>query len=192
MSQFVVTPFKVCCFALVLWVVLLVLSSVGVLLLLFFFFFPVYRISVYPTLCFVLVCGHNSSQGNQHQLGDHRADHMSPLNWLDDCLPLSSDMWSWCQQWIHKPWCSCYVITNYLYLFNRFRSKVKFAPWSCGDSVKIGLCSVPPPGLTASVLSLVNTSNMVSLFKDVALKFNKLYKRKVMYIVYVYITNSQC
>ncbi|PSN30637.1 Tubulin epsilon chain [Blattella germanica] len=49
---------------------------------------------------------------------------------------------------------------------DRFRSKVKFVPWSVGDAVKIGLCSVPPPGLTSSVMSLVNTSNMSSIFKN--------------------------
>ncbi|KAJ9598586.1 hypothetical protein L9F63_010715 [Diploptera punctata] len=69
-------------------------------------------------------------------------------------------------------------MTDMLRNTDRFRNKVKFAPWSCNNSIKIGLCSVPPPGLTASVLSLVNTSNMSSLFKDVAQKFNKLYKRK--------------
>ncbi|KAJ9575173.1 hypothetical protein L9F63_025876, partial [Diploptera punctata] len=57
-------------------------------------------------------------------------------------------------------------MTDMLRNTDRFRNKVKFAPWSCNNSIKIGLCSVPPPGLTASVLSLVNTSNMSSLFKD--------------------------
>jgi hypothetical protein len=60
--------------------------------------------------------------------------------------------------------------------------------------MKIGMCSVPPPGLTSSVLSLINTSNMSSLFKDVAQKFNKLYQRKVnicynlYYLSYNYIS----
>jgi hypothetical protein len=45
--------------------------------------------------------------------------------------------------------------------------------------MKTGLCSVPPSGLASSVLSLINTSSMSSLFKDVAQKFTKLYQRKV-------------
>ncbi|XP_021919419.1 tubulin epsilon chain-like [Zootermopsis nevadensis] len=61
---------------------------------------------------------------------------------------------------------------------DKFQTKVKFVPWSCGDAMKIGLCSVPPPGLASSVLSLINTSNMSSLFKDVSQKFTKLYQRK--------------
>ncbi|PNF27212.1 Tubulin epsilon chain [Cryptotermes secundus] len=61
---------------------------------------------------------------------------------------------------------------------DRFQKKTQFIPWSCSDAMKTGLCSVPPPGLTSSVLSLINTSNMSSLFKDVAQKFNKLYQRK--------------
>lgn len=66
-----------------------------------------------------------------------------------------------------------------MHVFSRFQSKMQFVPWACSNAMKIGLCSVPPPGLTSSVLSLINTSNMSSLFKDVAQKFNKLYKRKV-------------
>lgn len=61
---------------------------------------------------------------------------------------------------------------------DKFQRKMCFVPWACGNAMKIGMCSVPPPGLTSSVLSLINTSNMSSLFKDVAQKFNKLYQRK--------------
>lgn len=69
-------------------------------------------------------------------------------------------------------------LTDTTHVFSRFQRKMCFVPWACGNAMKIGMCSVPPPGLTSSVLSLINTSNMSSLFKDVAQKFNKLYQRK--------------
>ncbi|XP_069702505.1 tubulin epsilon chain-like isoform X1 [Periplaneta americana] len=61
---------------------------------------------------------------------------------------------------------------------NKFQNKMRFVPWSCGDAIKIGICSVPPPGHSASLLSLVNTTNISSLFSRVAQKFNTLYRRK--------------
>jgi len=77
-------------------------------------------------------------------------------------------------------WWECFNVEQIQCMFfSRFQSKMQFVPWACGNAMKTGLCSVPPPGLTSSVLSLINTSNMSSLFKDVAQKFNKLYQRKV-------------
>jgi hypothetical protein len=85
-------------------------------------------------------------------------------------------------------------LTDTTHVFSRFQRKMRFVPWTCGNAMKIGMCSVPPPGLTSSVLSLINTSSMSSLFKDVAQKFNKLYRRKVnmcynlFYLWYNYIS----
>lgn len=46
--------------------------------------------------------------------------------------------------------------------------------------MKIGLCSVPPAGHSSSLLCLLNSSAMSSLFKDVIREFSKLYKKKVL------------
>ncbi|XP_066996281.2 tubulin epsilon chain isoform X2 [Anabrus simplex] len=59
----------------------------------------------------------------------------------------------------------------------RLQEKAKFISWN-HNAVKVGMCSVPPPGLSSSLLGLFNTSSMVNLFKDVVQKFNKLYCRK--------------
>nr|XP_033333191.1 tubulin epsilon chain-like isoform X2 [Megalopta genalis] len=63
----------------------------------------------------------------------------------------------------------------------RFQGKMKFTTWS-REAMKIGLCSVPPAGHSASVLCLLNCSAMSSLFKNIVEQFNTLYRRKVRYI----------
>ncbi|KAG5339955.1 TBE protein, partial [Acromyrmex charruanus] len=62
----------------------------------------------------------------------------------------------------------------------RFQNKSKFTLWS-KDCMKIGLCSVPPAGHSSSLLCLLNSSAMSSLFKDIIREFSKLYKKKVHY-----------
>ncbi|XP_018052607.1 PREDICTED: tubulin epsilon chain-like [Atta colombica] len=59
----------------------------------------------------------------------------------------------------------------------RFQNKSKFTLWS-RDCMKIGLCSVPPAGHSSSLLCLLNSSAMSSLFKDIIREFSKLYKKK--------------
>ncbi|XP_017892178.1 tubulin epsilon chain [Ceratina calcarata] len=59
----------------------------------------------------------------------------------------------------------------------RFRSKVKFTKWS-DEAMKVGLCSVPPAGHATSLLCLLNSSSMSSLFKNLVKQFDRLYKRK--------------
>ncbi|XP_020281663.1 tubulin epsilon chain-like isoform X2 [Pseudomyrmex gracilis] len=59
----------------------------------------------------------------------------------------------------------------------RFQKKSKFTSWS-RDCMKIGLCSVPPAGHSSSLLCLLNSSTMSSLFKDVVQEFSKLYRKK--------------
>ncbi|XP_076624810.1 tubulin epsilon chain [Colletes latitarsis] len=59
----------------------------------------------------------------------------------------------------------------------RFQSKVKFTEWS-KEAMKVGLCSIPPAGHSASVLCLLNSSAMSSLFKNIIKQFATLYKRK--------------
>lgn len=44
--------------------------------------------------------------------------------------------------------------------------------------MKIGLCSVPPPGHSASLLCLLNSTAMGSMLHDTVNNFDKLYKRK--------------
>ena len=46
--------------------------------------------------------------------------------------------------------------------------------------MKVGLCSVPPAGHSTSLLCLLNSSSMISLFKNVVEQFTRLYRRKVM------------
>lgn len=60
----------------------------------------------------------------------------------------------------------------------RFQSKAKFTKWS-KEATKVGLCSVPPAGHTASLLCLLNSSSMSSMLKDVVDRFDRLYKKKV-------------
>jgi len=67
-----------------------------------------------------------------------------------------------------------------LIIFRRFQNKSKFTLWS-RDCMKIGLCSVPPAGHSSSLLCLLNSSAMSSLFKDIIREFSKLYKKKVHY-----------
>ncbi|XP_033333192.2 tubulin epsilon chain [Megalopta genalis] len=59
----------------------------------------------------------------------------------------------------------------------RFQGKMKFTTWS-REAMKIGLCSVPPAGHSASVLCLLNCSAMSSLFKNIVEQFDTLYRRK--------------
>lgn len=44
--------------------------------------------------------------------------------------------------------------------------------------MKIGLCSVPPAGHSTSLLCLLNSSSMISLFENIIKQFTRLYKRK--------------
>ncbi|XP_043588244.1 tubulin epsilon chain-like [Bombus pyrosoma] len=59
----------------------------------------------------------------------------------------------------------------------RFRKKVTFTEWS-NEAMKVGLCSVPPAGHSTSLLSLLNSSSMISLFKNIIEQFTRLYRRK--------------
>ncbi|XP_031832288.1 tubulin epsilon chain [Nomia melanderi] len=59
----------------------------------------------------------------------------------------------------------------------RFRGKMKFTIWS-EEAAKVGLCSVPPAGHSASVLCLLNCSAMSGLFRNVLEEFSRLYRRK--------------
>ncbi|XP_050491479.1 tubulin epsilon chain-like isoform X2 [Bombus huntii] len=59
----------------------------------------------------------------------------------------------------------------------RFRKKVTFTEWS-NEAMKVGLCSVPPAGHSTSLLSLLNSSSMISLFKNIIGQFTRLYRRK--------------
>ncbi|KAK9299410.1 hypothetical protein QLX08_007574 [Tetragonisca angustula] len=59
----------------------------------------------------------------------------------------------------------------------RFRKKVTFTDWS-NEAMKVGLCSVPPAGHSTSLLCLLNSSSMISLFKNVVEQFTRLYRRK--------------
>ena len=45
--------------------------------------------------------------------------------------------------------------------------------------MKVGLCSVPPAAHSTSLLSLLNSSSMTSLFKNIIEQFTRLYRRKV-------------
>ena len=47
--------------------------------------------------------------------------------------------------------------------------------------MKVGLCSVPPAGHPASLLSLINSTSMSLMVKDVVHQFDKLYKKKVIH-----------
>lgn len=60
----------------------------------------------------------------------------------------------------------------------KFRKKVTFAKWGT-EAMKIGLCSVPPAGHSTSLLCLLNSSSMISLFENIMKQFTRLYKRKV-------------
>ncbi|XP_076294033.1 tubulin epsilon chain isoform X2 [Lasioglossum baleicum] len=59
----------------------------------------------------------------------------------------------------------------------RFQEKMKFTTWS-REAMKVGLCSVPPAGHSASVLCLLNSSAMSSLFECIVKQFDTLYRRK--------------
>ncbi|XP_017752287.1 PREDICTED: tubulin epsilon chain [Eufriesea mexicana] len=59
----------------------------------------------------------------------------------------------------------------------RFRKKVSFTGWS-SEAMKVGLCSVPPAGHSTSLLCLLNSSAMTSLFENIIKQFSRLYKRK--------------
>ncbi|XP_054015573.1 tubulin epsilon chain-like isoform X2 [Hylaeus anthracinus] len=59
----------------------------------------------------------------------------------------------------------------------RFQDKFKFTEWS-REAMKLGLCSIPPAGHSASVLCLLNSTAMSSLFKNIINQFTTLYKRK--------------
>jgi tubulin epsilon len=62
-------------------------------------------------------------------------------------------------------------------LVHKFQSKVEFTRWSL-SGIKTGLCSVPPINQKRSVLCLVNSTNMASVFSDSLKHFNLLYNRK--------------
>ncbi|XP_015127403.1 tubulin epsilon chain isoform X1 [Diachasma alloeum] len=59
----------------------------------------------------------------------------------------------------------------------RFQTKVKFTPWS-KETMKIGLCSVPPAAHPASLLCLINSSAMRFMFQSLITQFDKLYKKR--------------
>ncbi|KAI4500990.1 hypothetical protein M0802_003793 [Mischocyttarus mexicanus] len=70
-----------------------------------------------------------------------------------------------------------FSITGMKRNIERLQSKAKFTTWS-KNSMKIGLCSVPPPGHTTSLLCLFNTSAISLMFTNLIEQFTKLYKRK--------------
>lgn len=52
--------------------------------------------------------------------------------------------------------------------------------------MKVGLCSVPPAAHSTSLLCLLNSSSMISLFENIIKQFTRLYKRKVkMWSLYI-------
>ena len=61
---------------------------------------------------------------------------------------------------------------------SRFKKSLKFVHWNV-DGFKVGLCSVPPTGLTTSSLALSNNCCIRSTFTNMRDKFLKLYKKKV-------------
>lgn len=64
----------------------------------------------------------------------------------------------------------------------KLQERLKFTPWS-RKTIKIGLCDTPPKGHQLAMMILQNTTAMSCLFNDLLEKFNKLYKRKVCFIV---------
>lgn len=63
---------------------------------------------------------------------------------------------------------------------SRFQNKAKFTSWS-KETMKIGLCSVPPFGHPASLLCLLNSTAMSSMLYDTVKQFDKLFSRKVRF-----------
>ncbi|XP_058804467.1 tubulin epsilon chain-like isoform X2 [Phymastichus coffea] len=59
----------------------------------------------------------------------------------------------------------------------RFQNKAKFTTWS-KEAMKIGLCSIPPAGHPASLLCMINSTAMSSVFKDIIHQFDRLYNKK--------------
>ncbi|XP_033213460.1 tubulin epsilon chain-like isoform X1 [Belonocnema kinseyi] len=72
----------------------------------------------------------------------------------------------------------------------RFQSKARFTDWS-KEAMKVGLCSVPPAGHPASVLSLINSTSMSLMIKDVVHQFDKLYKKKAHVHHYLQVENFE-
>ena len=68
-------------------------------------------------------------------------------------------------------------ITDLKRNIERFQSKAKFTKWS-RESMKVGLCSIPPAGHSASLLCLLNSTAMSSLFRNITEQFSVLYRRK--------------
>lgn len=64
----------------------------------------------------------------------------------------------------------------------KLQQRLKFAPWS-SKLVKIGLCDTPPYGHSLAMFSIQNTTAMSCLFNNILDNFNKLYKRKVCFVV---------
>lgn len=62
---------------------------------------------------------------------------------------------------------------------NKLQKKCRLPSWS-SKIARVGLCDVPPYGHSHAMLSVCNTTSMVSFFIDVIDSFNKLYKKKVI------------
>lgn len=60
---------------------------------------------------------------------------------------------------------------------NRIQPKMKMANWN-HEGFKIGLCNEPPIGMNSSLLCLANNTCIVTPFKKLKHRFNKLYRRK--------------
>lgn len=63
------------------------------------------------------------------------------------------------------------------YNISRLSKKAKYISWN-QDGLKIGLCSIPPPGHETSAMGLFNSSALSNIFQEAADHFNKLFRRR--------------
>lgn len=75
-----------------------------------------------------------------------------------------------------------YSLTDMRSYVERLQKKAKFTTWS-SKAIRIGLCNVPPSGHSVAHLALFNTSSMATLFSNIYKQFNKLYEKKVIYVL---------
>ncbi|XP_014237479.1 tubulin epsilon chain [Trichogramma pretiosum] len=72
----------------------------------------------------------------------------------------------------------------------RFQNKAKFTSWS-KETMKIGLCSVPPAGHPSSLMCMMNSTAMSGLFRDIIHQFDRLYKKKAHVHHYLQVDNFE-